>query len=95
MKTIICDYPECGLQCQLQYPGNDPENGPARAYCKSGHSQCYRCGNTFQAIVHVPESTRRWDDDDPMSEFKVEACSYESDWCPECEEQGAEDGEQQ
>lgn len=49
-----CGYRECGLRTtRPRYPGNDPENGPARSYCPKGHSTCYRCGEWFHAA---------WDD---------------------------------
>jgi len=31
----------------LRYPGNDPENGPARWQCADGHLHCDICGKTF------------------------------------------------
>jgi hypothetical protein len=33
----------CGLPLRTQYPGLDPENGPARPFCPEGHSQCIDC----------------------------------------------------
>lgn len=71
----------CNQRTRMRYPGNDPENGPAREYCPDGHSTCYSCGKWFQAIV----KTESWID--PDTGQIIPQGSYESDWCEPCEEE--------
>lgn len=68
----------CYQRTKLKYPGNDPENGPAREYCPDGHSTCYVCGNWFQAIVPTEGFT------DEETGIVVNPSSYEAEWCPSC-----------
>ena len=75
----------CGGATKIRYPGNDPENGPAREYCNEGHAPCYSCGRLFKAIKQYPASTQRYVEDDPESEVVIKAFSTESDWCKICE----------
>lgn len=76
--------PICKEPTRLKYPGNDPENGPARPYCKNGHSTCYRCAGFFQAIVQV----EGWTDE----EFGVfPPSTHESDLCTSCDEEHRKD----
>lgn len=70
------DY--CMQRTRMKYPGNDPENGPAREYCPDGHSTCYLCGKWFQAIV----KTEAWTDEE--TGIVIPAGSHESDWCEPC-----------
>jgi hypothetical protein len=76
------DY--CQQRTRMKYPGNDPENGPAREYCKDGHSTCYQCGKFFQAIEQVPEYETYYDDSAPNSKVTIPATSVEHDWCSAC-----------
>lgn len=76
-----CGNEGCGAETRVRYPGNDPENGPARPYCPEGHGTCYRCGGWFQAITR----TEAWTD--PETGLEVPAGTVESDWCRRCEEE--------
>lgn len=69
----------CYQRTRMKYPGNDPENGPAREYCPSGHSTCYVCGKWFQAINKTQGFT------DEETGIVVPDGSYEADWCSACE----------
>lgn len=77
----------CGKEAVIRYPGNDPENGPARPYCPDGHSECEGCREWFTAIVTVPAFTARYDEDDPKSEVTVPESTHESSLCRKCEAQ--------
>lgn len=83
--TPECEFPECGKLVRILYPGNDPENGPARPYCADGHSTCYRCGEWFQAKVTQPATVVRYDedvrDDEPI---EIPESVHESDLCASC-----------
>ena len=71
--------PLCHGPVRCRYPGNDPENGPARPYCTLGHSTCYRCGAWFEAIEVTGASF------DPEIGH-LPAAEFESDWCHDCAE---------
>lgn len=77
----------CYQRTRMKYPGNDPENGPARECCPAGHSTCYRCGKWFQAIVKYEARTEYYDDDDPSSAVEIPAGSSESEICSACEDE--------
>ena len=42
----------CGSPMRLRYPGNDPENGPARPVCSKGHMICNECGKLIEPSPH-------------------------------------------
>jgi len=65
-----CDFPTCTNQARNRYPGNDPENGPARAYCPAGHSTCYGCRAWFQAKHDT---------------YEADCCDACDRWKSECE----------
>lgn len=69
-----CGFPGCTHATRRAYPGGDPENGPARAYCAAGHAQCYQCGNWFAAVDENAES------------YECEACEAHNATlpCPAC-----------
>lgn len=70
----------CYQRTKVRYPGNDPENGPAREYCEDGHSTCYVCAKWFQAIVKF----EAWTDEETL--IHVPASTHEADWCSGCEQ---------
>lgn len=53
IKAAFCHV--CGGKLRRGYPGNDPENGPARMQCKAG------CATLNEEIEHSVLSGE-WDD---------------------------------
>jgi hypothetical protein len=78
--AVNCGHEGCAKPTRTMYPGNDPENGPARPYCADGHSTCYNCGRWFACV----RKTEGFTDDE--TGVVVPAGSVESDWCQSCED---------
>ena len=74
--STVCKI--CGGRAAARYPGDDPENGPARPYCSEGHAPCYRCGTQFLAIERVGPLS------DPDGFGDIPASTFENEWCPAC-----------
>lgn len=43
MHEHKCGFPGCESVARLRYPAGDPENGPARLECRTGHVPCASC----------------------------------------------------
>lgn len=42
-ERMFAVCPICGGVTRMRYPGNDPENGPARMACWNNHGPCNVC----------------------------------------------------
>lgn len=47
----------CGEQMRMKYPGNDPEDGPARWECSKGHVECDGCGKATDQYKVTSDGT--------------------------------------
>jgi hypothetical protein len=75
----------CNQRTRMRYPGNDPENGPAREYCPDGHATCDRCGKWFKVITPIEGFT------DEETGIVVAPSSTEASWCDPCVEEHEKD----